>query len=115
MAEPKTFTLAEPIVAHEGEVREITFRSPKSKEVFDFGHPFQNLIHTKRDPKTGVEEETEENKIDRVALRQWMIRLSGKDAEIIDQIELSDFQEITTWLAQKFRTDSKNSKPPSKP
>lgn len=94
----KTFPLSEPIKTH-GEkgavdLKEITLRSPKARELFDYGVPF-----------------TEADMIDGPVLRQWIVRLSGQGADVVDELGLAETIQIAKWVGGFFKaagTDAKN-------
>jgi hypothetical protein len=95
----KTFTLTEPVTANGGEkVTEITLRSPKAKELFDFGQPF-------RIPAEG------EFVIQYDVVREYLLRLSGKGGEVLDGLEPADLMDMSIWLCQRVQQagpDAKN-------
>ena len=94
----KTFKLSQPIVT-QGEtgtvtLTEITLRPPKAREVFDFGIPFND-----NDMITGP------------VLREWIMRLSGQDGSVVDDMGLAETMDIARWIGGFFKaagTDAKN-------
>lgn len=94
----KAFKLSSP-VATQGEggtvtLTEITLRAPTARELFDFGIPFN-----------------ENDMIAGPVLRDWIMRLSGRDGSVVDAMGLAETVQMARWIGGFFKaagTDAKN-------
>lgn len=84
--------LSKPIIHGEETINELSFRTPKSTEVIEFGYPI--IAH--------VNEEGASMEFKMKIIMKYASRLSGYPPSSFDDIELSDLMAIANEIANFF-------------